>query len=68
MISTYYKTLKKESTKEEIELANKQFIQFLKTIGLGFLIFLPFSGFTLPFFVKLAKLFGIDLIPDSFKE
>lgn len=68
MISIYYKNLKKEASKDEIEYANKQFIQFLKTMGLGFFIVLPFSGLTLPFFVKLAKIFGIDLIPDSFKE
>lgn len=68
MISVYYKNIKNEATKEEIDLANAQFIQLLKTLGLGFLIVLPFGGVTLPLFVKLAKIFGVDIIPNSFKD
>ena len=48
-----------------MELANAEFRNFLKTLGLGAMIAIPGSFITIPLTVKIAKSLGIDLLPKS---
>ncbi len=68
MIDTYYLYIRGEITKEEMDKANEQFRNFLKTIGMGALLIVPFSPVTIPAFVKIGKAFGIDILPKWFKK
>jgi hypothetical protein len=68
MFETYAKYTQGEVSDEEMDKANKQFGDFLKTIGLGVFAILPGSPITIPLLVKLSSKFGIDIIPDSFKS
>lgn len=68
MLEIYYRYSIGKANDNELFLANKQFKSFLKTIGLGFLVFLPFSPITIPFMVKLGKNIGINILPNSFKD
>lgn len=66
MLLTYIKLTKKQATKEELQKANRQFRELLKTVGVSSFLFLPFSFITLPIVFKIAKFFNINLIPNSF--
>jgi hypothetical protein len=68
MLTIYYKSTHGEASDEDIKKANKQFRNFLKSLGIGTLVILPFAPITLPFVVKVGQYFGIDIIPDSFKD
>ena len=68
MIETYLRYTKGLASEEEMSEANKQFKNFLKTVGLGVFIVLPGSPVTLPLLVKLGHKFGIDIIPSAFKK
>ena len=68
MLKIYMKYSRSEATEEEMAQANKQFRDFLKTVGLGVLTILPFAIVTIPLMVKWGKKIGIDIIPESFKE
>jgi hypothetical protein len=68
MLEIYLRFTQGEASKEELKVANVQFRDFLKTLGLSVLIVVPFAPLTIPFTVKLAKLFGIDIIPSSFTD
>ncbi len=68
MIRTYIKSTRGQASKEEMKIANKQFRSFLKTLGVGTLVILPFAPLTLPAVVLLGKKLGIDVIPDSFRD
>jgi hypothetical protein len=65
MVEIYNRMLKKKATPEEISWAHRQFGDILKTAGLGALLVLPFAPITLPFFIKLGKLVGINILPSS---
>jgi hypothetical protein len=67
MLEIYQRYVQGEATMKEMDEANKQFLSFLKTIGLGVLAVLPFSPITIPAMVNLGKKVGIDILPDSFK-
>ena len=56
------------ASEEEIIEANKQFEQILKSLGLGVLVVLPFSPITIPYIIKKAEEFGIDIIPNWYKK
>ena len=55
------------ATDEEVNEANYQLKQVLKSLGLGILVILPFSPISIPYILKKAKEFEIDLIPDWYK-
>ena len=57
-----------QASPEDIKLANKQFRDLLKSMGLGVIIVLPFSPITLPLVVKLGRKLGVEVLPDSFKD
>lgn len=68
MFEIYARYTQGQATEKEMQEANKQFGDFLKTIGLGFFAILPGSPITIPLLVKIAEKFGIDIMPDSFKD
>ena len=68
MLEVYRRYVRNEATQAEMDGANQQFTNFLKTIGLGVLAVLPFSPITIPAVVNLGKKFGIDVLPDSFNR
>ena len=68
MLETYQRFMLGQATKKEMDVANEQFKSFLKTIGLGVLVVLPFSPITIPAIVNLAKKYNIDILPNSMKD
>ena len=66
MLNTYKQFTKGEASKLEMEVANKQFIDVIRGLGLGLLAVLPFSPITLPFVVKLGEKIGVNVLPSAF--
>jgi hypothetical protein len=67
MLDIYMKSIEGTATDYEIEQANYQLKQVLKSVGLGVLVILPFSPISIPYVLKKAKELGIELIPDWYK-
>ncbi|WP_448245588.1 hypothetical protein [Thalassotalea agariperforans] len=68
MLSIYRKYTKGEASKEELSIANEQFVDVLKGIGLGIFAILPFAPITIPLIVKLARMVGVEIMPSSFTK
>ncbi|TEW52897.1 hypothetical protein [Psychromonas algicola] len=68
MIAIYQKYTRGNATKAEMRLANDQFIDILKGLGLGVFALLPFAPITIPLIIKLGKLVGVDVMPDMFNK
>jgi len=66
MIVIYRRYTKKQASPEELKIANKQFFDVLKGLGLGVFAVLPFAPITIPVIVKLGKIVGVDVLPSSF--
>ena len=67
MLDIYVKYIEGDATNDEIEEANYQLKQVFKSLGLGILVILPFSPISIPYVLKRAKEYNIDLIPDWYK-
>ena len=67
MLDIYVKYIEGYATNDEIEEANYQLKQVFKSLGLGILVILPFSPISIPYVLKRAKEYNIDLIPDWYK-
>ena len=68
MLDIYIKYAEGNVSEEELENANEQLKEILKSLGLGILIVLPFSPVTLPYIFSKAKELDIDLIPNWYKS
>ena len=68
MLDVYVKYAEGTASDEELDDANEQLKQLLKSLGLGILIVLPFSPITLPYIFSKAKELNIDLIPNWYKS
>lgn len=68
MLSIYKKYTKRQADPDEIALANKQFMDILKGLGLGVFAVLPFSPITIPAIIKLGKMVGVDILPSAFNK
>ena len=68
MLDVYIKSIEGEASDDEIDYANNQLNQILKSLGLGVLTVLPFSPITIPFVIKKAQELGIDIIPNWYKK
>ena len=68
MLDIYVKSIEGLASEDEIEYADNQLKQIFKNLGLGVLTILPFSPITIPYVVKKAQEFGIDLIPNWYKK
>lgn len=65
MIEVYYRFVAGNASKEEMDLANAEFRNFLKNLGLGALVVIPGSFITIPLIVKMSKTLGINILPKS---
>ncbi|MDG1750685.1 MAG: hypothetical protein P8I03_03350 [Thalassotalea sp.] len=68
MLSIYRRYTIKKATPEEMNQANKQFVDVLKGLGIGVFAVLPFAPITIPIVIKLGKWVGVDILPSSFNE
>ena len=68
MLDIYIKYAEGNVSEEELDNANEQLKEILKSLGLGILIVLPFSPITLPYIFSKAKELNIDLIPNWYKS
>jgi hypothetical protein len=68
MLATYHRFTKKQASPEEMKLANKQFFDVLKGLGVGVFAVLPFAPITIPVVIKLGKWVGVDILPSSFNK
>ena len=68
MLDIYVKSIEGLASEDEIKYADNQLKQIFKNLGLGVLTILPFSPITIPYVIKKAQEFGIDLIPNLYKK
>ena len=68
MLDIYVKSIEGRESDEETDYANNQLKQIFKNLGLGILTVLPFSPITIPYVIKKAKEYGIDMIPNWYKK
>ncbi|WP_448567889.1 hypothetical protein [Thalassotalea ganghwensis] len=68
MLAIYKRYTKRQATAEEMKLANQQFFDVLKGLGIGVVAILPFAPITLPIVIKLGQKLGVDILPSSFRE
>lgn len=68
MLRIYQRYMQGGVKPQEMKVANEQFVDLLKGLGLGVFAILPFSPITIPAIVKLGKTMGIDILPSAFKE
>mgnify|MGYP001454670593 FL=1 len=67
MLDIYLRYVEGDATDEDIDYANNQLKQNLKSLGLGVLVVLPFSPITIPYILKKTQEFNIDIIPNWYK-
>ena len=67
MLDTYANYIDGTASDKEIDEANYQLKQVFRSVGLGILVILPFSPISIPYVLKKAKEYNIELIPDWYK-
>lgn len=67
MLDIYLRYVEGDASDEDIDYANNQLKQNLKSLGLGILVVLPFSPITIPYILKKTQEFNIDIIPNWYK-
>jgi len=68
MLGIYRRYTMRQATPEEMTIANQQFLDVLKGLGLGIFAVLPFAPITIPVMIKLGRLVGVEILPSSFSE
>ena len=68
MLDIYISYIDGHATEKEIDKANKQLRQIFKSLGLGILTVLPFSPISIPYVLKKAKEYDIDIVPEWYKS
>lgn len=68
MLVVYRKYTQRQANTDEIKMANKQFLDILKGLGLGVFAVLPFAPITIPLVIKIARMVGVEILPSSFSE
>ena len=68
MLSIYRKYTKRQASDVEMKIANEQFLDLLKGLGLGVFAILPFAPITIPIVVKVGSMVGVDILPSSFNK
>ncbi|GEM_PF-6513204 len=67
MLEIYARQAQGKATPTEMQFARAQFIDIIKAAGIGFYALLPFTLLTIPFFVRLGRRFGVEILPSSFQ-
>lgn len=68
MLVIYTRYTQGKASKEEMKIANKQFGDLLKGLGIGVFAVLPFAPITIPLVVKFGRMFGIEVMPSAFHK
>ena len=68
MLAIYRKYTQRNATEAEMAMANKQFLDLLKGLGLGVFAVLPFAPITIPVMIKIGRWVGVDIIPSAFSS
>ena len=68
MLAIYARYTQRKASSEEMKIANDQFLDLLKGLGMGVFAVLPFAPITIPVMIKLSRLVGVDILPSSFNE
>ncbi len=68
MLLIYRKYTQRQASKEELKIANEQFVDIVKGLGIGIFAVLPFAPITIPIVIKLGKLVGVNILPSSFYQ
>lgn len=70
MLKVYQKYVlnNEDITKEELDAANKQFSDLLKSLGLAGVFALPGGLLAIAFLVKVGHKLGIEIIPDKYRK
>jgi len=68
MLVIYRKYTQGNASEAEMKMANRQFLDLLKGLGLGVFAVLPFAPITIPVMIKVGKWVGVDIIPSSFSS
>ena len=70
MLKVYQKYVlnNEEISKEELDTANKQFSDLLKSLGLAGVFVLPGGLLAIAFLVKVGHKLGIEIIPDKYRK
>jgi phosphosulfolactate synthase (CoM biosynthesis protein A) len=70
MLKVYQKYImnNEDITKEELDIANKQFSDLLKSLGLAGVFALPGGLLAIAFLVKVGHKLGIEIIPDKYRK
>lgn len=66
MLVIYRKYTMRQASKEEMKIANQQFFDVVKGVGVGVFAILPFAPITIPIMIKIGKWVGVDILPSSF--
>lgn len=66
MLSIYKRYTKRDASVEEMRIANQQFVDILKGLGIGIFAILPFAPITIPIMIKVGRLVGVEILPSSF--
>lgn len=66
MMKSYRRYSQGNASKEEMRIANAQFFDVLKGLGIGVFAVLPFAPITIPIAIKLGKMVGVEILPSSF--
>lgn len=66
MLGIYRRYTIRQASPEEMKLANQQFLDVLKGLGIGVFAVLPFAPITIPIVIKVGKWVGVDILPSSF--
>lgn len=66
MLNTYKRYTKRNASAEEMRIANKQFVDILKGLGIGVFAILPFAPITIPIMIKVGRMVGVEILPSSF--
>lgn len=66
MLTVYKKYTRRQASSEEMKIANQQFIDLLKGLGMGVFVILPFAPITIPVMIKVSRLVGVEILPSAF--
>ncbi|MDU0354613.1 hypothetical protein RS130_12395 [Paraglaciecola aquimarina] len=66
MLKTYRKYSSGQASKEEMVVANAQFFDVIKGLGIGVFAVLPFAPITIPLAIKLGRMVGVEILPSAF--
>ena len=66
MLSIYKRYTKRDASVEEMRIANQQFVDILKGLGIGIFAILPFAPITIPLMIKVGRMVGVEILPSAF--